>query len=80
MVTPRKVYLDLLLNLAFPLDYSEPTFPHWLSSVLRKVLHTLLHRCPSVLPEDMSEKMRVVEPLYSRKGICEVLGSRGELL
>ena len=36
MVMPRKVHLDLLLNLAFPLDYSEPTFPHWLSSVLRK--------------------------------------------
>lgn len=36
MVMPRKVHLDLLLNLAFPLDYSESTFPHWLSSVLRK--------------------------------------------
>lgn len=44
-----------------------------------KVLYALLHRCP-VLPEDMSEKMRVVEPLYSRKGVCEVLGSRGEPL
>jgi len=28
----------------------------------------------------MSEKMGVVELMYSRKGICEVLGSCGELL
>lgn len=43
-----------------------------------KVLHALLHGCPSVLPEDMSEKRRVVELWYSRKGLCEVLGSCGE--
>lgn len=39
-----------------------------------------MHRCSSVLPEDMSEKMSMVEPLDSRKGICEVLGNRGEPL
>lgn len=46
----------------------------------KKDLHALLHRCPSVLPEGISEKMRMVEPLYSRKGLCELLGNRGEPL
>lgn len=45
-----------------------------------KVFHAMLHGCPSVLPEDMSEKRRVVEFWYSRKGLCEVLGNRGEPL
>lgn len=46
----------------------------------KKALRALLHRCPSVLPEDMSEKMRVLEPLCSRNGLCEVLGNHGEPL
>lgn len=46
----------------------------------KKVFHALLHGSPSVLPEDMSEKSRVGELLYSRNGLCEVLGNRGKPL
>lgn len=45
-----------------------------------KGLRALLHRSPSVLPKDISEKMSAMEPLYSRNRVCEVLGSHGEPL
>lgn len=49
---------------------------HIIEQCAEKVLHALLHRCLLFCLRTCLKRW-VVEPLYSRKGIKEVLGSRG---